>query len=128
MSLLFYFSSFPSSPTSQCFLIFILLLLKKNLFFLNVLNYPIFPTYYICSTFALIGFKAICIPLVDEVFMFTILQSLHDVALIFRTCQLHTAWKLLHENGGNERQAGHGAGGGGHSEAIQGLGCHTFFR
>ena len=29
----------------------------------------------------------------------------HDVALIFRTCQLHTAWELLHENGGNKRQA-----------------------
>ena len=27
------------------------------------------------------------------------------MALIFRTCQLHTAWELLHENGGNERQA-----------------------
>ena len=37
--------------------------------------------------------------------MFPILQSPHDVALIFRTCQLHTAWELLHENGGNERQA-----------------------
>ena len=37
--------------------------------------------------------------------MFSFLQSPHDVALIFRTCQLHTAWELLHENGGNERQA-----------------------
>ena len=40
-----------------------------------------------------------------QVFVFPILQSPHDVALIFRTCQLHTAWELLHENGGNERQA-----------------------
>ena len=37
--------------------------------------------------------------------MFPFLQSPHDVALIFRTCQLHTAWELLHQNGGNERQA-----------------------
>ena len=40
-----------------------------------------------------------------QVFVFPILQSPHDVVLIFRTCQPHTAWKLLHENGGNERQA-----------------------
>ena len=53
----------------------------------------------------LIGFKAICIPLVGEVFVFPILQSPPDMALNFRTCQLHTAWELLHENGGNERQA-----------------------
>ena len=39
----------------------------------------------------LIGFKVICIALVAEVFVFPILQSPHDVALIFRTCQLHTA-------------------------------------
>ena len=37
--------------------------------------------------------------------MFPILQSPPDMALNFRTCQLHTAWELLHENGGNERQA-----------------------
>ena len=36
---------------------------------------------------------------------FSILQSPHNVALIFRTCQLHTAWELLTENGSNERQA-----------------------
>ena len=53
----------------------------------------------------LIGFKAIYIPLVGEVFVFPILQSPPDMALNFRTCQLHTAWELLHENGGNERQA-----------------------
>ena len=53
----------------------------------------------------LIGFKAIRIPLVGKVFVFSILQSPHDVALILRTCQFHTAWELLHENGGNERQA-----------------------
>ena len=40
-----------------------------------------------------------------QVFVFPILQSPHNVALIFRTCQLHTAWELLHENGGSERQA-----------------------
>ena len=40
-----------------------------------------------------------------QVFVFPILHSPHDVALIFRTCQLYTAWELLHENGGNERQA-----------------------
>ena len=53
----------------------------------------------------LIGFKAICKALVDKVFMFPILQSPHDVALIFRTCQLHTDWEFLHENGGSERPA-----------------------
>ena len=40
-----------------------------------------------------------------QVFMFPILQSPPDMALNFWTCQLHTAWELLHENGGNERQA-----------------------
>ena len=35
--------------------------------------------------------------------MFPILQSPHDVALIFRTCQLHTTWEVLHEYGGSER-------------------------
>ena len=50
----------------------------------------------------LIGFEAICIPLVGKVFVFPILQSPHDVAVIFRTCQLHTAWELLHESGGSE--------------------------
>ena len=40
-----------------------------------------------------------------QVFVFPILQSPPDMALNFRTCQLHTAWELLHENGGNERQA-----------------------
>ena len=34
----------------------------------------------------------ICIALVGEVFGFPILQSPPDVAQIFRTCQLHTAW------------------------------------
>ena len=53
-----------------------------------------------------IGFKAINnIALVAEVFVFPLLQSPHDVARIFRTCQLHTAWDFLHENGGSERQA-----------------------
>ena len=27
------------------------------------------------------------------------------VALIFRTCQLHTVWEFLHKNGGSERPA-----------------------
>ena len=57
------------------------------------------------SAFALpplIGFKAICIPLVAEVFVFPTFQSPHDVALIFRTCQLHTSWEFQHENGGSE--------------------------
>ena len=52
----------------------------------------------------LIGFKAIYIPLEGKVFVFPILQYPHDVALIFRTCQIHTAWEILHENGGNELQ------------------------
>ena len=34
--------------------------------------------------------------------MFPILQSPHDVALIFRKCQLHTTWEFLLENGGSE--------------------------
>ena len=51
----------------------------------------------------MIGFKAICIALVAEVFVFPNLQSPHDAALIFRTCQLHNAWEFLHENGGSER-------------------------
>ena len=50
-----------------------------------------------------------------QVFIFPILQSPHDVALIFRTCQLHTAWELLHENGGSEHQA---VGPAGHSAAV----------
>ena len=54
------------------------------------------------SMVRLIGFKAIGIALVAEVFVFPILQSPHDVAMIFRTCQLHTGWELLHENYGNE--------------------------
>ena len=37
--------------------------------------------------------------------MFPILQSHCDVALIFRKCQLHTAWEFLHENDGSERPA-----------------------
>ena len=37
--------------------------------------------------------------------MFPILQSPHDVALIFQTCKLHTAWEFLHGNGGSERPA-----------------------
>ena len=37
--------------------------------------------------------------------MFSILQSPHDVALIFRTCQLHTALEFLHGNGGSEHPA-----------------------
>ena len=43
--------------------------------------------------------------LVAEVFVFPILQSPHDVALIFRTCQLHTALEFQHENGGSEHPA-----------------------
>ena len=53
----------------------------------------------------LIGFKAICIALVANVFVFPILQSPHDVALIFQTCQLPTDWEFLHGNGGSERPA-----------------------
>ena len=53
----------------------------------------------------LIGFKALCIALVADVFVFPILQSPPDVALIFRTCQLQTACEFLHENGGSERLA-----------------------
>ena len=34
--------------------------------------------------------------------MFPILQSPHELALIFRTCQHHTAWEFPHENGGSE--------------------------
>ena len=50
-----------------------------------------------------------CIALFAEVFVFPILQSPHYAALIFRTGLLHTAWEILHENGGSERQAaGHG--------------------
>ena len=37
--------------------------------------------------------------------MFPILMSPQHVALIFQTCQLHTVWELLHENGGSERPA-----------------------
>ena len=37
--------------------------------------------------------------------MFPILQSPPDVAQIFWTCQLHTAWQLLHANGGSEHPA-----------------------
>ena len=44
----------------------------------------------------------ICIALVGEVFGFPILMSPPDVAQIFRTCQLGTAWQLLKENGGSE--------------------------
>ena len=40
-----------------------------------------------------------------QFFKIPILQSPHDVALITRTCQLHTALELLHENGGSEHQA-----------------------
>ena len=54
------------------------------------------------SMVRLIGFKAIGIALVAEVFVFPILQSPHDVALIFRTCPLHTAWEFPQENGGSE--------------------------
>ena len=43
--------------------------------------------------------------LVANIFVFPILQSPHNVALIFRTCQLHTAWEFLHSNGGSERPA-----------------------
>ena len=50
----------------------------------------------------LIGLKAICIALAAEVYMFPILRSPYDVALIFRTCQLHTAWQFLHEISGSE--------------------------
>ena len=54
---------------------------------------------------SLIGFQAICIALVAEVFVFPIRQSPHDVALIFRICQLHKAREFLHENGGSEGPA-----------------------
>ena len=37
--------------------------------------------------------------------MFPILQSPPDVAQIFWTCQLHTAWQLLHDNDGSEHPA-----------------------
>ena len=40
-----------------------------------------------------------------QVFVFPILQSPPDVAQIFWTCQLHTAWQLLHDNGGSEHPA-----------------------
>ena len=53
----------------------------------------------------LIGFKAVCIALVAKVFMSPILNSPHDMALIFRTYQLHTAWEFLHGNGGSEHPA-----------------------
>ena len=43
--------------------------------------------------------------MVAKVFVFPILQSPHDVALIFWTGQLHTAWEFLHGNGGSERPA-----------------------
>ena len=45
------------------------------------------------------------IALVGEVFGFPILQSPPDVAQVFRTCQLHTAWQLLKENSGSEHPA-----------------------
>ena len=47
----------------------------------------------------------ICTALVGEVFGFPIVQSPPDVAQIFWTCQLHTAWQLLKENGDSEHPA-----------------------
>ena len=45
----------------------------------------------------------------NNLFVFPILQSPHDVTLIFRICHLHTAWEFLHGNGGSERpEAWHG--------------------
>ena len=38
----------------------------------------------------LIGFNAICIALVAQVFMFSIIYFPHDVALTFHTCPVHT--------------------------------------
>ena len=58
------------------------------------------PSSRCCDT--LIGFKSICIALVAKVIVFPMLQLPHDVAMIFWTCQLHTAWEFLHENGGSE--------------------------
>ena len=37
--------------------------------------------------------------------MFPIFQSPPNVAQIFWICQLHTAWQLLHDNGGSEHPA-----------------------
>ena len=53
-----------------------------------------------------VGMQVIFIACSWQVSIIPILQSPHDVALIFRTCHLHTAWELLHENGGSEHQAG----------------------
>ena len=55
--------------------------------------------------FANVVIQVIYITCSWQVFVYPILQSPHGVTLIFRTCQLHTAWELLNENGGSERQA-----------------------
>ena len=52
-----------------------------------------------------IGIQVIYITCSWQVFMFPILQSPPDVAQIFWTCQLHTAWQLLHDYGGSEQPA-----------------------
>jgi hypothetical protein len=52
-----------------------------------------------------IGIQAIYITCSWQVFVFPIVQSPPDVAQIFWTCQLHTAWQLLHGNGGSEHPA-----------------------
>ena len=52
-----------------------------------------------------IGIQVIYITCSWQVFVFPILQSPPDVAQIFWTCQLHTAWQLLHNNGGIEHPA-----------------------
>ena len=46
-----------------------------------------------------IGIQVIYITCSWQVFVFPILQSPPDVAQIFWTCQLHTAWQLLQDNG-----------------------------
>ena len=49
--------------------------------------------------------QVIYIPCSWQVFVFSILQSSHYVALIFRTCQLHTVLGFLQKRGGSERPA-----------------------
>ena len=67
---------------------------------LGVLFY-VLVTYHVAN----IGIQLIYITCSWQVFVFPILQSPPDVAQIFRTCQLHTAWQLLHDNGGSEHPA-----------------------
>ena len=50
----------------------------------------------------LIGFKAMCIPLVIKVLLFLIHVSPLDVPWYFWTCRVHTAWEFLHKNGGSD--------------------------